>query len=478
MEGKKIKVLFASSECSPIAKVGGLGDVIGSLPKELKKLGIDVRICLPKYGIIDTKKYKFKKISFRVVENKRIDIYQGFLPGSFVLVYLLENQEYFGQDGIYFERTAFVDSFKEIERFLFFSKAVLEVFGNFHWRPQIIHCHDWHSAIIPLLLKIKNQKLKVKSLLTIHNLANQGKWRAEEILQFLKLKENEYESLKIKDKDGDFNILQQGILNADLINTVSPTYAKEILTKKFGQGLEKDLLKRKKDLFGILNGIDQEQFNPQTDPNLKSNYSYKNLEKKKENKIELQRILNFLQDPNIPLFGFIGRLTPQKGIDLIIKILPRLIRNNFQFVCLGIGSADYEKKITKLSQKFPRNISSQIKFDPVLAQKIYAGSDFLLIPSSFEPCGLVQMIAMRYGTLPIARKVGGLSDTIIEKKTGFLFKNYHPNSFWKAIKRAVSTFKNKERFLLMQKMAMRQDFSWKRSAKKYLILYKKLINQL
>jgi starch synthase len=466
-----LKILFVASECTPIAKVGGLGDVIGSLPKALKELGVDVRICLPKYEIIDFKKYKFELIAKDIeVKNERVNIYQGFLPESEVILYLLENEKYFGQNGVY-------PGFKkEIERFLFFSQAVLEIFPAINWFPDIIHCHDWHTAIVAPLLNLKPKNLKPKTLLTIHNLSNQGKWSAKKILDFLNLKGNEIENLKVRDKDGDFNILQQGILNADLLNTVSPTYAKEILTKEYGEGLEESLIKRKKELFGILNRIDKKKFNPEIDPDLKTNYSHRNLERKIENKIHLQEILNFKKNPEIPLFGFISRLTSQKGIDLIIDIVPELIKRNCQLVILGVGSPDYEKKLLELSQKYPRNISVQIKFDPILAQKIYGGADIFLMPSKFEPCGLGQMVAMCYGTIPIARKTGGLADTIEDGKTGFLFKEYKVEAFLKTIKKALNLYQNKEEWQKLTREAMKKDFSWVLSAKEYLKLYKKLLN--
>lgn len=482
MEENNLKILFASSECTPTAKVGGLADVIGSLPGALKKLDLDVRIVIPKYKTIDEKKYYFRKIDSKVkVKEEFVNIYQGFLPESNVPIYLLENEKYFGENGIYFERTAFVGSFKEIQRFLFFSQAVLEIFPNFHWSPSIIHCHDWHTAILPVLAKLQIQPPtldraggKIKNLLTIHNLANQGRWEAKEIFDFLKLKGDEFESFKIRDRYGNFNILEQGILNADLLNTVSPTYAKEILTKECGEELEKSLLKRKKELCGILNGIDESRFNPAADPNLKKNYSLKNLEKKTENKTELQEILNLAKNPTIPLFGLISRLTPQKGIDLLIEIIPELIKRNCQLAILGVGSADYEKKLLELSQKYPENVSSQIKFDSVLAQKIYAGSDIFLMPSKFEPCGLGQMISMRYGTIPIGRKTGGLADTIKNKKTGFFFEKYESEALLETIKEALKCYQKQKKWNEMIKTAMSEDFSWQKSAQKYLKLYKKL----
>lgn len=490
MRKKHLKVLFAASECTPIAKVGGLGDVIGSLPKSLKELGIDVRIAIPKYKEISLQKYPFKLIAKKIkVKTNFINIYQGLLPESKprsrktslrgkVVLYLLENEKFFGEDGIYFERSAFVGSFKEIQRFLFFSQALLEVFQNLNWKPDIIHCHDWHTAIVAPLLKLKIKNAKFKTLLTVHNLANQGKWRAKEVLDFLSLRGDEIDSLKNEDKRKRLNILAQGILNTDLLNTVSKTYAREILTEEYSAGLENVLLKRRKDLFGILNGIDQERFNPKTDSNLKVNYSFSNLDKKEKNKTNLQKILKLPQDREVPLFSFIGRLTYQKGIDLIAQIIPKLVKSGCQLIILGAGEKSHESKLSKLARKYPQNISVQIKFDPVLAQKIYAGSNFFLMPSRFEPCGLGQLIAQRYGTIPIARKTGGLADTIEDEKTGFLFKEYKSRAFWKAIGRALKIYVKKKDLKEMQKRAMKKDFSWKKSAQKYLKLYEKLVIDL
>ena len=474
----KPKVLFAASECAPIAKVGGLGDVIGSLPRALKELGLDARIAVPKYGVIDDKKYPSRLIASGIkIDEDKINIYQTHLPESEAVLYLLENKRFFNKNDIYFERTAFVGSFREIERFLFFSKAVLEIFPAINWSPEIIHCHDWHTAILPTLVKLRaeGRKPKAKTLLTIHNLANQGKWEAEKILNFLNLKGNEAENLKIKKEEKDLNILEQGILSADVLNTVSKTYRKEILTKEYGEGLGNSLLKRKKFLHGILNGLDVEKFNPKTDPNIKTNYSQESLNKKIENKLELQELVGFSRSKNAPFLGFINRLTSQKGVDLIIEIIPELVKMDFQLIILGVGLKNYEGKLLELGKKYPQNVSAQIKFDPILAQKIYAGCDIFLMPSKFEPCGLGQMIAMRYGAIPIVRKTGGLADTIKDKKTGFLFEKYESNALLKIINLAAGCFKNKSAWRKMAKKAMNQDFSWRRPAREYLKLYKKII---
>lgn len=466
-----MKVLFVASECAPFAKVGGLADVIGSLSKELVKLGLDLRIIIPKYEIINEKDWNLKFVLDFEIDKEKVLLWEAFLPKSKVLVYFLENQNYLTPGEIY----PSMNEFRGVAKFLFFSKAVLRIFELINWWPEIIHVHEWESAILPPLIKVF--RMEIKTVLTLHNLSAQGKWSAQEVFEFLNLKGDEIESFKIRDKENNFNILQQGILNADILTTVSPRYKKEILKKEFGEGLEEDLKKRKKVFFGILNGIDTEFFNPETDPNLKVNYSKKDFEKKIENKFELQKILGFERKKEIPLMGFIGRLVYQKGIDLFEEIIFDLVKLNCQVVFLGVGEEKYEKMLFDFSKKYPKNISVNLRFDPILAQKIYGGTDIILIPSLFEPCGLVQMIAQRYGTIPVARKVGGLADTVEDGKTGFLFKDFNKNSFLKAIERAIFSFKNEKKWKLMIKKAMEKDFSWEKSAKEYFKIYQKLVGK-
>jgi starch synthase len=465
MEKKKIKVFQVATECTPLAKVGGLGDVVPSLSKALFELGVDVSIFLPKYSFLKNFKF-FDSFYFR---REKINVYYDFLEGTKIKIFLFEEKKFLKKHKIYEGPALF-----SIKKFLLFSLLVFEFLKKFPF-PKIVHCHDWHTAILPLILKSKETK-NTRSVLTIHNLSHQGKWQEKEILNFLNL-EKKIKSLEKKDKNRDFNILQQGILNADIITTVSPTYSKEILTKDFGMSLENDLKKRKKDLFGILNGIDTEVLDPEKDPYLKRNYSTKNFERKTENKIDLQKILKLKVDQKIPVFSFIGRLDFQKGIPLLINALPFFKKLNSQVVILGKGEKKFEEILKEISKKYS-NVSIQIKFDSILAQKIYGGADFILMPSLFEPCGLVQMIAQRYGTIPIARKTGGLSDTIEDGKTGFLFEKYNTFEFLKAVKRGIFAFNDKSTWKKMVKRAMKKDFSWKKSAKKYLSLYKKLINGL
>jgi len=489
----KIKVLFVAAELTPLAKVGGLGDVIGALPKALAKLGIDIRIVIPKYGIIDEKKFSLKKvaenatISFNQTEEK-ITIWETPLPGSTVPIYLIDNSQYLGQNGVYFEKDASSGgSSRECQRFSFFTKASLEIFPHLDWWPDIIHHHDWHVGMLPVLLRVKAQKdsryKKIKSILSIHNLAYQGQYNHQEALSFLNLKESYFPTLKFKiGENKDINFLQQSILNTDIIITVSPNYADEIMTSEYGMGLEEYLLARKNDLRGILNGIDVDRFNPEEDPDVFKNYSMKNLENKKANKLALQKAVGLEQNLDIPLFSFIGRLSHQKGIDLVEKIIGKIIKKKVQLVILGTGLEQFENIAQSMAKKYPENVFAKIAFDTKMAQQIYAGADLFLMPSRFEPCGLGQMISMRYGTIPIVRSTGGLKDSVIEfnpktrEGTGFLFKNYELSEFLEAINKALEVFKNRKLWLKVVKNAMQQDFSWKKSSKKYIELYKKSLN--
>lgn len=480
-----MKILFATSELTPLAKVGGLGDVAGALPPALSLFGQDIRVIIPKYNVIDDKKYSFKlvakniDVAFGKVKEK-INLYETTIPGTGTPVILIDNPKYLGSGGIYFEKSAFVGSFKEIERFLFFSEAIIEVPRAMGWQPDIIHCQDWHTGILPLLVKIK--KPKFKTIFTIHNLANQGKWRAEKIFSFLGLSGREHPNLR-KLTNRDLNLMEQGIMGADIINTVSQTYAKEILTKEYGERLENTLLERKKDLYGIINGIDINRFNPANDPEIKTQYTINTLQKKVENKIDLQKTLNLPKNEKIPLFGLVSRLTDQKGIDLIGEIIDELAGLDLQMVFLGSGDAKLEKLLIEKQKKYPEKISAKIGFNAKLAQKIYAGADIFLMPSRFEPCGLGQMIAMRYGAVPIIRATGGLKDTVenfnhrTKTGTGFIFKDYKGKELFEVIKLALKTFNKKDVWQQLVINGMKKDFSWENSAKKYLKLYKKVLSK-
>ena len=444
------KILIAAAEVAPIAKVGGLGDVVGALPKALAKLKLNARIIAPFYGAIDRNKYQIKLIKQNIkIGAESISLWQTNLPDSAVPIYLIDHNFFSGKK-IYF--TAIADGPTDIKKFVFFSQAILESAKAINFKPNIIHLNDWHTAAVATLLKTDYKTdsffKQTKTLYTIHNLANQG----------------------LSDSK---NYMAEGILNSDLINTVSPTYAKEILSKEYGAGLEKILNKRKNDLYGILNGIDADFFNPATDNLISQKYSLKNLEKKTANKLAVQKELGLPQDKNTALAGLVTRFVWQKGLDLITEKFSEL---NCQFIFLGTGEKRYEQTLLNLAKKFPRQFSVQIKFDEKLAHLIYAGADIFLMPSRFEPCGLGQMIAMRYGAVPIVRGTGGLADTV-NNKTGFTFKKYSGQELYKTINKALeSYYKNKPLWLKLQINDLKQDFSWNKPAHEYLKLYKKMIS--
>lgn len=471
-----MKVLFVSGELAPFAKVGGLADVAAALPPALFELGADIRIIIPRYGIIDSEKYPMEKIlsgvevEFKGKKNK-INLFQAVLPDGSVTVYLIENERYLSKGGVYLsEDASSCGNEAEFERFGFFTVSVLEILKNLEWQPQIIHCNDWHTGLLPLLAP-KN----FRTITTIHNLAYQGRYREEIVLSAL-----DKDKKIFHPKDGHIIALREAILNSGLINTVSLAYAKEILTEEFGCGLEKDLETRKKDLSGILNGLDVNLFNPETDTDIFRNFSVNNISAREENKARLQKILGFTEDKDIPIFGFVGRLTEQKGFDILIPALEEMLGENMQIVILGFGDKNYEEKLTAFARKnFAVKISLNFKFDAELAQKIYSGSDFFLVPSRFEPCGLIQMIAMRYGAVPIARRTGGLRDTVINyiepDGNGIVFEKYDIKDLLEALKKAMEIYQEKEKLLILRKNGMAADFSWRKSAMKYFELYQKLI---
>lgn len=488
---KKLSILFAASELTPIAKVGGLGDVAGALPKALESLGADVRLVLPFYGIIDRKKFKptllKQGLKLRLGDKmEEINLWQAFLPQSRVLVYLLENKKYFGENGVYFEKSAFCGSFAEIARFLAFSQAIVQLLKHLDSNPQIIHLNDWHVSAVPALLKLAGENNKnlrnIKTLLTIHNLANQGRWAAKEILEFLKFDPTGVKLLLQGKQENDINLFRLGILTANRLNTVSQTYAREIFTEEFGAGLADDLKRRRRVLTGIQNGIDTRFFNPKTDRSLIASYGWQTIERKRLNKEWLLKKFHLNFSVNQPLFGLVSRLTWQKGIDLIAEAAPKIIDQGGGVVFLGVGDERLEKRLLDLSLKYPQKAAVVFKFDPSLASRIYAGSDVFLMPSRFEPCGLGQMIAMRYGTVPLVRAVGGLRDTVknvtIKKGkaegNGVVFKNFSKKEFIAALEQVFRLYENKKIWRQIMENGMKEDFSWERSAKKYLELYGRL----
>ena len=471
MKNKEIKVLMTSAEISPFAKVGGLADVVGSLPPAMKKLGVDVRLMMPKYGSIDDRKYKLQKIYRNIkvpsaTTMQTIDIYLAYLPETDIPVYFIDNKKYFAKKEVYWGNDA--------ERFSFFCLSVVYALSELEFKPDLIHAHDFHTALLTNLVKISTYiySKNAKTLYTIHNLNYQGKIEPK-VLKNANLNSKSMESLSKDAKDGDINLMVQGIFNCDSLNTVSPTYAKEITKKEQGGGLHRVIKKNKEKLSGILNGLDLEAFNPATDKDIVKKYSVSNLEDKQENKLSLQKEMNLEINKDIPLVAMVSRLAWQKGLELIED---NLINNlDMQVVILGTGEKKYEDNLQKLARKYPEKLAVKIMFSSDMAQRIYAGSDFFMMPSRFEPCGLGQMIAMRYGSLPIVRATGGLKDTV-DKSVGFIFKKFSARAFYLAVKRAIDLYHQEpKKFKKMQITAMKKDFSWDNSAKKYLKLYKNLL---
>lgn len=473
-------ILFVSSEASPYAKTGGLADVAGSLPQYLFLAGNDVRVVIPKYKSIehDTKyvcdfsvEMKGKKETCIVrehIQNKKSG------DDACLRVYFIDNYHYFCRDGIY----CFYD---DAERFAFFCKALLNMLPQIDFKPDVIHCNDWHSGPVCMLLKEKFSTYpfykEIATLFTIHNLEYQGIFE-KDTLDFFDLEEDVFIPEKVEFY-GSFNFIKSGIVYSDIINTVSENYSKEIQTPEFGQKLEGLLKKKSNTLYGIVNGISYKDFNPQEDPRLYRNYNHETIDLKSENKHDLQKILG-LPVADVPVLSFISRLTDQKGVILLLKIIDKLAKMNIQLVVLGIGNPEYEKQLQQMQHKYPKIISSNIEFNPTLAQKIYAGSDMFIMPSRFEPCGLGQIISMRYGTVPIVRSVGGLKDTVKDYNddklngNGFCFSKLDSNELLKAIKRALKLYtQDRAEWASLAKRIMQIDFSWEKSSKKYIELYNK-----
>ncbi len=443
-----LKVLFAASELTPIAKVGGLGDVAGALPKALRNLGVDIRIVIPQYRAIST---------------------PSKLPGSQVPVYYAKPGKYFDRDLIY----GYPD---DVERFTYFNKAVLELAKAEQFEPDIIHLNDYHTSLIPTLLKTRYASdpffAQTRTLLTIHNLVNQGV-ADQDVLQTVGLNGSSTPNLGWDTRDGDVDLLLQGISEADLVVAVSPTYAKEILTPEYGAGLEGKLAERHGDLFGILNGIDTDSYNPATDPNIEVRYSLANLERRASNKHSLVQDLGF-SNPEYPVMGMVSRLVEQKGLDLISEITKDLGKLPINMIFLGVGDKKYEQALSQAAQSYS-NIKVRLKFDEAQARKIYAGSDFFLVPSRFEPSGLTQMIAMRYGSIPLVRKTGGLADTVFDNETGLVFEGYRSSQLLGVVQRAVQLFGDPKEVKRLQINGMKRDFSWSRSAQDYVNLYQRAL---
>lgn len=460
------KILFCAAESAPLAKVGGLADVVGSLPTALKPLGFDVRVMMPAHRGINLKNLKAKKLfSFKVkVASKyeTVGLYQAKVSGT--SYYLLSNAKYLNTE---------VYSDNSNSKYLFFSRAVIKALEQLDFKPDIVHAHDFHAAAIISELSLQARENRPGLILTIHNLQNQG-WVEAKLAKRFSFATKDISSLAKNEKGDWLNLLAAGILGADKITTVSPNYAKEILTPKYAYGLSKLLRSRKKDLVGILNGIDVFSYDPSKDKKIAHNYGLKDVVSGKEfNKQMLRSYFDLAQDKE-PLFSFVARFTTQKGLDLFsVNSFKDLFKKYpFQMIFLGTGEKKYEDRIREIAQSLPDNVKAVISFDEALARNLYAASDYFLVPSQFEPCGLTQMIAMRYGALPIVRATGGLKDTVKDSLNGIVFKEYQVKSLLKAMEKALRWYyQDKKKYRNLQKNSLKKDWSWLASAPAYKKLY-------
>lgn len=479
-----MKVLFASAEVAPFSKAGGLSDVIGSLPKYLEN-DAEIAIFTPLHGCIDTKKYGITELENSEMwisfggQPQKFRLFMTKLPNTNINVFFVHNDWYFTCFKEVYPK--WLDTRYEHERYVAFSLATLEYAKQLNFRADIIHSNDWHTAMIPLYIKA-NYKFdefwsRTKNVFEIHNLAYQGVW-FEDILEFANMRKDIVFNEWGCEHYGRVNWMKGALNYSDKIVAVSPKYAQEILTEEFGEGMDYTLRGHTDKLVGILNGIDYDVFNPKTDKNLAKNYDVKSLENKEENKKQICEYFGLKYNPERPLIALISRLVSQKGIDLIRQVENELKNMNADFVFLGSGDSSYENLLIWLSNN-TSNIRAYIGYKADLANQIYAGSDFFLMPSKFEPCGLSQLIAMRYGSLPIVRATGGLDNTVIgyplDNSTGFKFWGYDGWQMKEAIDCALGVYHDKYTFNSMRKSAMQSDFTWKKSAEEYLKFYKSLV---
>ena len=473
-----MKVLFASSEAYPFACSGGLADVAGALPKALRKRFVGCRIILPLYSIIPEElKQKMTFVCSVTVpvawRRQYCGVFEAHMDG--VIYYFIDNQYYFKRDGLY-------GYYDDAERYTFFSRAVLEVLPHIDFTPDIIHCNDWQTALIPVYLDAfykQNEFYKdIKTVYTIHNIQYQGKFGHELLEDVLGLPG---ERSGIVEYDNCINFMKAAIQCADKVTTVSPTYAKEILSPYYSHGLDNILKEFTYKTTGIVNGIDVEVYNPETDNLIYKNFSVEDVSAKAFNKHSLQEELGLPKKPDTPVIGMVTRLVKHKGIDLVKCVFEELLQKDVQFAILGSGEWEFETFLHEMSKKYPEKVGLKLGFNPQLAHRIYAGADIFLMPSQSEPCGLAQMVALRYGTIPIVRETGGLNDTIKDSHdgtgNGFTFKNYNAHDMQYTISRALEGYKDKDGWSILRERAMKCDNSWKTSANAYIGLYKEIIEK-
>ena len=473
------KILFVASEGVPFIKTGGLADVVGSLPKYLDKNEFDVRVILPKYLCMrEDLKNQLHYVSHFYMDLGWRSQYVGILETVYdgIQFYFIDNEYYFSGFKPY------GNIYEDIEKFAFLSKAALSALPVIVFQPDIVHCHDWQTGLIPVFLKDKFHDgpffANMKSIMTIHNLKFQGVWDMKTVKNITGLPDYYFTPDKLE-AYGDANYLKGGLVYADALTTVSPTYAEEIKTPFYGENLNGLMAARAHDLRGIVNGIDYDEYNPETDTMIEKNYNARNFRKEKiKNKIALQKELGLRQNDKMFMIGIVSRLTDQKGFDLISYMMEEMCQQDWQIVVLGTGEERYENMFRHFAWKYPDKVSANIYYSEAMSHKIYASCDAFLMPSLFEPCGLSQLMSLRYGTLPIVRETGGLKDTVIPYNeyegtgTGFSFANYNAHEMYNTIRYAHSIYVDKKReWNKMIDRAMAADFSWKASADKYAEMY-------
>lgn len=476
-----MKVLFVATEAVPFMKTGGLADVTGSLPGELGKHGIDARVIIPDYGQVPP------ELAKEIVFMKTVTVNLGWRYQYFqlsrikhkgVIFYLIGNDYYFKRENIY----GYDD---DAERFAFFSKAVLQSLPHLGFVPQVLHCHDWHTG--PLCVFLREQYSgkpfydELRTVFTIHNISYQGLFPQEILHEVMELEDDYFSPHKLEFY-GKVSYLKGGLNFSDYITTVSPTYAREIQEPHYGRGLEGVLRQRCENLCGIINGIDQEYYNPEKDQDIFVQYNGAP-DVKQQNKIRLQELLGLPQDPSVPLVAFVNRLVENKGLDLIIHVLEEMMLLGLQLVFLGTGDKRYEKTLTELAHCFPQQISVNTCFDDILARRIYAGSDFFLLPALYEPCGMSQLIAMRYGSIPVVRETGGLKDTVIpyDETTGlgngFTFADYNAHEMLFTLMKGLDCYEDESKWEILVENALKGNHCWDNPAREYAALYRRLVKK-
>lgn len=476
-----MRVLFASSEIAPFSKTGGLADVSGALPQALARLGVEVRVATPLYRTAREVSSGLRRLGDVEIPGEksaeRAGIWEAELGGQLPVWFL--DHAVFDRAGLYGEQGQ--DYPDNLERFVLFCRGVLAWVDGLDWKPHVVHCNDWQTALLPVYIRTDARPdwHPIATVLTVHNLAYQGTFPGERF-GALGLPEQLFEP-RYLEFWGQVNLLKGGLVFADVLNTVSETYAKEIQTRELGCGLDGVLRERARDLYGILNGVDYSVWDPRNDSYLPARYGPEDLAGKRVCKAALQREVGLREDLGVPLFGMVSRLVEQKGVDLLVACVERFPASGAQLVVLGTGEPRYEVQLREFAQRYPGWVAVRVGFDERLAHWIEAGCDAFLMPSRYEPSGLNQLYSLRYGTVPVVRKTGGLADSVVDatpealatgEATGFVFEDYSPRAFWEAVERALDAYRDPGTWLRLVRSGMAADFSWDRAARRYMELYR------